>query len=185
MTRHRDWCFCECTGKTGIVLKRIVLGAMAGILATMPMSAVIWGLRHAGVYHSKPPPETGRGGNRMARLARLPEPRRSRWQPLKLAQHFGFGSAAGAGFSLVSPVLRPKILAGMLVGIGIWLASYAGWIPALGILPPPQKDEKGRMFTMIVAHVVYGLTLGAIASGGLCVQRHPDSPAGSRLPHVA
>jgi hypothetical protein len=43
----------------------------------------------------------------------------------------------------------------------VWLGSYAGWIPALDLLPPPDRDRRGRPPSMIVAHWVYGAALGA------------------------
>lgn len=45
-----------------------------------------------------------------------------------------------------------------------WLVNYGGWIPVLGILPPPHRDRTDRQATMIVAHLVYGAVLGALAA---------------------
>ena len=56
----------------------------------------------------------------------------------------------------------PGWLVGVVYGLGVWAVSYKGWIPALGILPPPERDQPGRPVIMVAAHVVYGLVLGAL-----------------------
>ena len=80
--------------------------------------------------------------------------------------HFGFGAAAGALFSVVThpvPAGLPKVVAGVGYGLGVWVASYAGWVPALRIMPPLAKDLPDRRRGMAAAHVVYGAVLGAAA----------------------
>jgi hypothetical protein len=49
----------------------------------------------------------------------------------------------------------------MEFAIGIWAASYIGWIPALGLLPSPGQDNPRRAWTILTAHVIYGGVLGA------------------------
>ncbi len=139
--------------------KRIVLGAIAGATATIPQSAVVWGLRRAGFYRHRPPPEvvSEQVTDPIVDVPRLP--RAARWT-IKLAEHFGYGAAGGALFALLTALVRPALFAGVLAGLAIWKASYDGWIPALGILPPPDRDERGRTATMLLAHVAYGAALG-------------------------
>jgi hypothetical protein len=48
-------------------------------------------------------------------------------------------------------------------GLGIWGASYRGWIPAMNILPPEQYPGRRGTLMMIAAHVVYGTTDGALS----------------------
>ena len=54
----------------------------------------------------------------------------------------------------------PEPIPGILFGTLVWAVSYAGWVPAARILPPPQDDDPERVATMIGAHVVYGAVLG-------------------------
>ena len=75
--------------------------------------------------------------------------------------HIGFGAAGGAAFGVAASRFALPDGAAVPWALGIWLVSYFGWIPALGILPPPTDDRPGRAWTMLGAHVVYGVALGA------------------------
>lgn len=143
------------------MLKRMLIGAAAGALATVPQSVVVWGLRWAGVYHTPPPPKevSKEVTGTIINLQSVPKPLR---KAVIYGEHFGFGASAGAAFGLATAVTKPTTLAGLLAGLGVWQASYAGWIPAFNILPPPGKGEGGRTVTMVLAHVAYGLALGML-----------------------
>jgi hypothetical protein len=82
--------------------------------------------------------------------------------------HLGFGTAAGAAFGILARSVPrvPSRLLGVVFGLAIWAVSYKGWIPALGILPPPEDDRPGRPAVMIAAHVIYGLVLGSLVGVG-------------------
>ncbi len=84
---------------------------------------------------------------------------------LAAANHVAFGAVGGAGFALLTkrlPRSIPLIPAGMAYALGIWAISYAGWAPALRLMPPPEKDEPARPVLVIAAHLVYGGVLGAL-----------------------
>ena len=85
--------------------------------------------------------------------------------------HLGFGAFAGALFGLLTT--RPRsahgslaiaAVKGMIYATGIWLVSYQGWVPALGIMPPASSDRRGRVMTMVAAHWVYGAALGVLVT---------------------
>lgn len=142
------------------MLRNAVIGAIAGALATGPQSAVVWGFRSAGVYRRQPPPEViAEQANEPAIDAGVLSP--SLRRPAMVADHVGFGAAGGALFGLIAGVVPPTPLLGVLTGLAIWKISYDGWIPALRIMPPPEKDERGRQVTMVAAHIAYGLSLAA------------------------
>jgi hypothetical protein len=145
------------------MLRRILAGAVAGIIATGPQSAVVWGGRAAGIYQRRPPPEVVAEGptNAAVEAGVLPS---QLWRPAMLAEHIGYGAAGGICFSIVSRIVRPAPIAGLVTGLVIWKASYDGWIPALRVMPPPEEDEAGRQITMVVAHIAYGLSLAAAFS---------------------
>jgi hypothetical protein len=76
--------------------------------------------------------------------------------------HFAFGGVAGALFETVGVALgadRFPRTAPLVYAFGIYATSYAGWVPAIGALPPPGLDRPGRQPAMIVAHLVFGATL--------------------------
>jgi hypothetical protein len=50
--------------------------------------------------------------------------------PVTAAAHLGFGAGCGALYAMV--LRRSTALSGTSFGLGVWAASYAGWIPAMG-----------------------------------------------------
>ncbi|MEJ7655335.1 MAG: DUF6789 family protein [Chloroflexia bacterium] len=86
---------------------------------------------------------------------------------MSLAAHFGFGIASGGLFGalhrrLADVVNVHPILTGVVFGTLVWAVSYMGWVPALSIMPSPDRDRPSRPWAMVIAHWVYGATLGAV-----------------------
>jgi uncharacterized membrane protein YagU involved in acid resistance len=131
-------------------MHKLLSGAKAGVVATLAMSMVMLAGDALGLMPRQPPREIVHQilGSRSALLT--------------TAAHFGFGTSIGVAFAL-APKLRsvPPEAQGALFGLAVWALNYAGVLPALGILPPPD-DAPGRTATMLPAHVVYGATLGAV-----------------------
>lgn len=141
-------------------MTRTLVGAGAGAAATLPMSAVMLLFQRLGWMGQQPP---ARIVDAALDEAEVPATRRER-TVLSVIAHLAFGAGAGALFGLVRggrPGLGRAALEGAGFGTAVWAASYAGWVPALGIMPPPSKDRPGRPTAMVVAHWVYGATLGA------------------------
>lgn len=83
---------------------------------------------------------------------------------LTLLLHFVFGAAAGSIYGMVEDKIPIRnTVKGPLAGMAVWTGSYLGWIPALGILPPATGQPWRRNLLMIVAHLIWGLTLGTLA----------------------
>ncbi len=81
------------------------------------------------------------------------------------ASHFGYGAVMGAAFGpLQKRVPLPTIAQGILYGLLVWVASYLGLLPLLGISASSQKEPVRRNLMMIAAHIVWGASLGALAS---------------------
>lgn len=77
------------------------------------------------------------------------------------------GRLAGTLFGFAVRRLGPPLnrgLLGVIYGSLIWFVSYKGWVPALGIMPPPERDRLSRPESMLVAHLVYGWTLGKVVA---------------------
>jgi hypothetical protein len=130
-------------------------GFAAGALATVGMSVLMFAARRAGVLGRMPPERITSHF-----LDRFHVRRRKQTQDLLAAiLHIGFGAAAGAAFGVACPRVRaplPGLLQGLLFGTAVWTVSYFGWVPALGIMPPPPRDRPGRPETMLAAHWIYG-----------------------------
>ncbi|GIH73708.1 hypothetical protein Plo01_01370 [Planobispora longispora] len=129
------------------------------MLATAAMSVVMVAGDRAGLMRDQPPKRITRAflpGNR-----HRPKPGEG---VLGALAHAGFGAAGGALFGLLARGHRPPVPAGVGYALAIWLASYQGWVPALGILPPISRDRPGRVAVMGAGHVVYGAALAAAMS---------------------
>jgi hypothetical protein len=127
------------------------------------MSALMAAGRRAGLL-GRMPPETI-----TAHVLNALGVRRSRetQDALATALHLGFGAAAGAIFEPARAALRLPVhpaLQGAAFGTAVWAVSYLGWVPALGILPPPHRDRPGRPEVMLTAHWVYGALLGLLSA---------------------
>jgi uncharacterized membrane protein YagU involved in acid resistance len=80
-----------------------------------------------------------------------------------ILSHFGYGAAFGAIYSSFEERLPiHSSLKGGLSGVALWMGSYLGWLPALGILTPATRHPWRRNLLMIVAHIVWGVTLGEV-----------------------
>ena len=139
------------------------------------MSAVMLGAQKAGLLGRMPPRKiTDALLGVLGIRGQTPEPAR---RALAVVNHLAFGSACGALFGLAHEVWRVRapstsgvrghrapLLAGLAFGTAIWAVSYAGWVPALGIMPAPQHDRPGRPTSMVLAHLVYGGVLAKIVA---------------------
>lgn len=129
--------------------QRMLFGALAGLSATMAMTAAMRRLfprLNRGDRYPLPPREITE--------TLLPPDQRGVATATVLA-HFGYGAAAGAVFGL----LPPRNGSGVLYGAAVWSASYLGWIPAMHILKPATSHPSGRNLLMITAHLVWGTAL--------------------------
>jgi hypothetical protein len=141
--------------------KNLMRGAAGGLAGTAAHTAVMLAARSLGLAGKLPPKAIT---DRM--LERLGvHPTHETRVALAAAQHVGFGAATGALFGLAAPRSRMKsILAGSLYGTAVWLASYEGWVPAIGALPRARRDRPDRQAMLLGAHVAFGAVLGAIAA---------------------
>ncbi|HEX8679013.1 MAG TPA: DUF6789 family protein [Chthoniobacterales bacterium] len=79
--------------------------------------------------------------------------------------HFAYGGATGAIYGAVSDDIPASTLTkGIGFGLLVWTASYLGFLPGTGILKMATKHPARRNLLMIGAHVVFGVTTGALAA---------------------
>ena len=121
------------------------------------MSALMLAAGRAGLMGRQPPEAIVRQAGALT----VGEPRGRLADVLAAAAHLGFGAATGAAYALLPPSGRP-VLRGLAVGQAVYAVSYAGWVPALGALPPADRDRRPRQAAMAAAHLVYGAVLGAL-----------------------
>lgn len=142
------------------LLLKIAAGAVAGVLATRSMTRVLNAGRAVGALGEPPPRKLVR--KTLERLG-IEEPSEPQLSALTNAAHYGFGALAGGLYGALPPLPRSAVVRGGLFGVGVWGASYAGWIPALGFMQAPTHDRPGRPTVMFLAHLVFGVVLGTTA----------------------
>lgn len=143
------------------MIREIVGGAARGTVATVVMSIPM--LVAPDLVMGRRPPKQVTVGM-LGKLGLDPGDEGERNAASVLA-HLGFGASMGSLFSVARARLHPPgpaLLHGVVYGLGIWATSYNGWIPALGLLPDPDRDRPGRQGVMILAHALYGGVLGAL-----------------------
>lgn len=129
-----------------------VRGGIEGVTATLAMSTVMLCAERLGVMTGQPPrliiDRFAPGLNNGAATAAA------------VVFHGMYGAATGALFAALTPAERVSARWGAAYGLLVWVAGYEGWVPVAGVLPPAHRDERGRVITMITAHLVYGCVLG-------------------------
>ena len=156
---HMNWMESELTGSADG--RTVAEGALAGFIATLPMSIVMltWHklLPHSERYPLPPEQITQRLADRFGAERASRGPLRD---ILSVIGHFAFGASAG---SLYVPLVKvsplPVLLTGLIYGFLVWFVSYEGWIPRARILPPAHREPARRNLMMIVAHLVWGATV--------------------------
>lgn len=128
---------------------RLLIGALAGLTATTAMTATmrrLYAFVSPDERYPLPPREI------TERVA--PPESEGMLRDTSLASHFAYGAAVGALIAAAGTRHRDGV--GALLGIGVWAASYLGWIPAVGILKPAHGHPLPRNALMIGAHLVWG-----------------------------
>jgi uncharacterized membrane protein YagU involved in acid resistance len=148
--------------RSDLWFRKLLQGALAGFIATAPMSlSMVLGWRLLPTrekYHLPPRLITEEITERVGIEDHMGE---KELVGFTIFSHFGYGAVFGAAYALVEdriPVYSS--LKGALAGVALWVGSYLGWLPAMGILKPATRHPWRRNLLMILAHVVWGVTLG-------------------------
>jgi len=157
----------------------ILVGAAAGVIATIPMTFVMEELhRILPREHDGPLPPREVTEGLYEHFTDAEEAEEEDVQRLTFLLHYSFGGAAGALFPIVAPRRVPAaVAAGVVYGLAVWTGSYLGLLPAMGVRHHAKHDPSGRTTMMIAAHVVWGATLGLVLRarpGLLAASRHPE-----------
>lgn len=139
----------------------VVAGAAGGAVSTAAMTLAMAVARLLGSGGQEPPRRIAAAFLDLAGIQRG----RTEETAAALVLHQAFGAGAGVGYRLLRRMLAtpgPAVLLGMGWGLAVWAISYAGWVPALRLLPPPSADRPDRQVRLVAAHLVYGAVLGPL-----------------------
>jgi uncharacterized membrane protein YagU involved in acid resistance len=146
-------------------LNGFLIGAVAGLAATVPMT-VMMEIMHRNLpyeeqYPLPPRTITMKAADAVDLKEKMGETERT---TATLVSHFAYGAAMGALYAPLRRKIRlaPPPLAGACYGLAVWAGSYLGLLPALGVLRPATEHPARRTALMIAAHLVWGAALGAV-----------------------
>lgn len=144
--------------------RRVLEGALAGLAATVPMTATMLLLHRCLPWRERYPLPPRLITEVLA--SRTHPGRHAPSEAISAAAvgaHFGYGALGGACYGLLTP--RPERAApakGIGFGLAVWAGSYLGWLPAAEILPPATRQPARRNALMVASHVVWGATTGGL-----------------------
>ncbi|MCB0086196.1 MAG: DUF1440 domain-containing protein [Caldilineaceae bacterium] len=150
-------------------LTEFLQGAVAGAVATIPMTLVMEGVAPflPPQEHFALPPHLVTAQT-AARFGLRRRPGQRTRSVLTDFAHVGYGAAVGAPYApLAARLPVPPLLSGVAYGLAVWAASYSGLLPALRIIAPPAQQPSSRNMQLILSHIVWGATLGSVTTG-LC-----------------
>lgn len=137
-------------------------GVLGGAVGTAAFTGLMLGAKRVGLLGELPPREITRRA--LEQATGEPQPRRL-VNVATAISHLAFGVAAGALFAVGARRLQtrvPNTVLGTAFGALVWAASYAGWAPALDLMPKPTEDRPDRPLISFLGHVVFGGVLGAL-----------------------
>jgi uncharacterized membrane protein YagU involved in acid resistance len=129
---------------------RLLIGAVAGFVGTMAMTAAMNRLHRrlpARERYPLPPRE-------IIDAALPEEPSSDAGADVAATAHFLYGAAVGSVLGAANPRMGP--LSGAAAGVAVWTISYLGWIPGVGLLKPATRHPPRRNLLMLAAHLVWG-----------------------------
>jgi hypothetical protein len=144
--------------------RELCAGAAAGAIATLPMTAVMEGVRRTLPRSEQDPIPPRQITERAAESAGIADDMTDRQKDAATAAaHLGFGAGAGALYGLLGRLLPGGPAAGGVgYGLAVWASSYLGWLPATGLYKHPRDEPAGRHAKTILSHAVWGACLGLL-----------------------
>jgi len=79
---------------------------------------------------------------------------------------YGYGMTSGLVFGIATRRRRLRtapsaLVAGVLLGTGVWALSYAGWLPAAKLTPPLTRQGGLHITASLLGHLAFGLVAAA------------------------
>lgn len=144
--------------------KGAIKGALAGTLATAPMTISMALMRRFLPWWQQSPLPPHKVTSETLDAAGMQPIDAQHHNKATLVGHFGYGAVTGTLYPLVAKLPLPTMLKSVLYGVGVWAASYMGWLPAAGLLKAASKRPMARNALMVAAHAVWGLVTGIVFS---------------------
>ena len=145
---------------------RFVIGAIGGLVATVPMTALmLCGKKRLSWRSQEPLPPTKITRRALRAVGLHDDLSRGQKNSLTAVNHFAYGAGAGAVYGQIfSPrTVTTSIATGATYGLAVWTGSYCGWLPVIGLYRSAARDTTERNALMIAAHLVWGSSLGLTA----------------------
>lgn len=140
--------------------------ALAGFIATLPMSVWMLGAQHwllpRRERYPLPPELITEHAAQAVGLETVAE-NDTALKAATVVNHFAYGTAVGALYAPLRDLPGPPLLKGIGLGIFVWTGSYLGLLPATGLLNSATHQPARRNLLMIVAHFIWGGVTGVLA----------------------
>ena len=137
-------------------------GFWAGVMATGPMTMSLFKFFQNLPSAEKSPLPPATLTQQITKPLKLNSVLPRKFQPdLTMTSHYGYGVVFGILYASTQKYFRASpVVKGSLFGLGLWGASYLGWIPAMGLRASAYNMPRKRNVMMIVSHLVWGASLG-------------------------
>jgi hypothetical protein len=142
----------------------MALGAAAGMAATFVLQGMLAASKK--LLPESVPPIKGDPGKFMLRKAEslLSEERREQIPDLARqaaiqSLRMGYGMSSGALYGTLRSRGGNALLDGTLLGVGVWVAGYLGWLPATGLMPPISEQNSQQIAVPLIEHALFGIAL--------------------------
>lgn len=141
---------------------RVALGAVGGLAGTFALQALMTATGKAAPQTT--PPIRQDPGEFMVERAEslLPESTREHIpEAVETAAAgalaVGYGLTFGSLYAAIQPKGGDALKDGAILGAACWAAGYAGWLPALGLMPPVWRQRPPQAVAPFVEHLAYGI----------------------------
>jgi hypothetical protein len=143
-------------------MRRAFYGALGGLGGALTLSGFRKVLAAIGMVHKSAPEQV------VERLEELglvdkwsPEARRILAGTAHLAYGTGIGTALGLLRREVGGVAEETAV-GSALGLLIWGAGWASWLPLTGVHEPPWKQRSAKVLLPVLDHFVFGAVWGVV-----------------------
>ena len=139
--------------------QRALAGAIGGAAGTLVLSGLREAWSRIGVVFDTAPIKVGDRSRRLLGRGLLAGAHRA----LSVAAHCAYG----VGVEAVLELLRQEIgkpaeeaAAGSALGVLVWGAGWASWLPLTGVHSPPWRQWTLKVLLPVLDHAVFGATWG-------------------------